>query len=255
MTDKDPLQALNNTLKPVKLSDERRLFRSLFYGDPGSGKTSLAMECVKVLGGETALITTDSAWTVILSESQEFLDTIHRLPFSGFSQITTFLDARDQGIEPYAKCTNLVWDTVSTGVDHVMRNLVDQLPYDAKAQSHPLVEGWPHYRIAERALLDTILRVNKTDLNVIYTAHIRDPTEADTKKRRFAIRPNMPQASYNVVAREVSMIGWMYVDKGKHRIQTAPTKTETAKSQIPTIPQSDLAVEDIPTLLRKWTDK
>lgn len=253
--DQTVLEGLQKTLKPVRLSDEERLFRALFYGDPGAGKTTLAMEIVKILGGDTALVTTDSAWTVILKESQEFLNTIHRLPFAGFSQINSFLDAREEGIEPFASCKNLVWDTVSTGVDHVMRNLVDKMPFDAKNQSHPLVEGWPHYRIAERALLDTILRINKTDMNVIYTAHIRDPTEADTKKKRFAIRPNMPQASYNVVAREVSLIGWLHVEKGKYVAQTAPSLTETAKSQIPTIPQTILQVEQIPELVAKWRDK
>lgn len=261
MAEVDPslLEALNATCKPINLADEQKQFRALFYGDPGAGKTSLAVECVKVLGGRTALITTDSAWSVIYKQEPEVLDKIDRIPFAGFSQIVTLAAARDEGIYPYAGYSNLIWDTVSTGVDSVMRKLVDGIT-DKKIraqQPHDLVEGWPHYRITERALRDAINVLNKTDLNIIYTAHIRDPNEQDKAKKRFAIRPNMPQASFNVVAQEVSLIGWLHteVKGGKYLIQTQPTLTETAKSQIPTIPQGILEVSEIPELVAKWRNQ
>lgn len=255
--DADLKASLEASCKPISLTEEKKLFRALFYGDPGAGKTSLAIECIKMLGGRTALVTTDSAWSVIFNQDKAVLEEIDRYPFSGFSQITALLEARSEGIEPYASYNNLIWDTVSTGVDGVMRNLVDKIT-DNKIraqQPHPLVEGWPHYRIAERALRDTVNLLNKTDLNIIYTAHIREPNENDKAKKRFAIRPNMPQASFNVVAQEVSLIGWLHVEKSKHLIQTAPTLTETAKSQIPTIPQGIMEVSQIPELVKKWRNQ
>lgn len=251
-------EALEALCQPMSLAKEKRLFRALFYGDPGNGKTSLAFEIIKRLGGRTALLTTDSAWTVIYQDQfKDLLDITDRYPFAGFSQVKALLEAREEGIEPYASYENLVLDTVSTGVDTVMRKLVDTVkdPKVKAQQPHDLVEGWPHYRITERALRDTVNLLNRTDLNIIYTAHIREPNENDKAKKRFAIRPNMPQASYNVVAQEVSLIGWLHVEKGRYLIQTQPTLTETAKSQIATIPQTVMETSQIPDLVEKWMQK
>jgi len=250
--------ALSSLCQPMSLAEEKRLLRILFYGDPGVGKTSLIFEIIRRLGGKTALLTTDSAWTVLFKDQfNDIRDSIDRYPFAGFSQVKAIIEARKEGIEPYASYEHFVLDTVSTGVDTVMRKLVDTVkdPKVKAQQPHDLVEGWPHYRITERALLDTVNELNRTDLNVFYTAHIRDPNDNDKAKKRFAIRPNMPQASYNVVSREVSLIGWLHVEKGKYLIQTQPTLTETAKSQIATIPQSILEVDQIPELVEKWMNK
>lgn len=256
--DQKARNALDSLCQPMALANEKRLFRALFYGDPGTGKTSLVFKCIEQLGGSTALLTTDSAWTVLFNDEFDGIrDSIDRYPFAGFSQIKTMLEAREEGIEPYASYNNMVLDTVSTSVDSVMRYLVDTVKdQKVKAQQpHDLVEGWPHYRITERALRDTVNLLNKTDMNIIYTAHIREPNENDRAKKRFAIRPNMPQASYNVVSQEVSLIGWLHVEKGKYLIQTQPTLTETAKSQIPTIPQAILETDQIPALVQKWTNR
>lgn len=252
------LEALQALCQPMSLENEKRLLRLLFYGDPGTGKTSLIFEIIKRLGGNTCLLTTDSAWTVLYQDKfKDLLPTIQRYPFAGFAQVRSIVEARKEGIEPYASFDHLVLDTVSTSVDSVMRKLVDTVkdPKVKAQQPHDLVEGWPHYRITERALRDTVNELNRTDMNIFYAAHIREPNENDKAKKRFAIRPNMPQASYNVVAQEVSLIGWLHVEKGKHLIQTQPTLTETAKSQIATIPQSILLADEIPDLVQKWMDK
>lgn len=258
-------ETLDKSLMPTSMATELKLFRAMLYGDFGQGKTTLAIEIIRRLGGRALLITTDSAWTVI--QKEEFWDIrpqIDRLPYEGFSQIAAILDLREEGVEPYASYRNLVWDTVSTGVDGTMRKLVDGLvgPKYAKIreqQSHELVEGWPHYRITERALVDIVTRLRNTDLNIIYTAHVRDPSEADVKKGRMAIRPNMPQASYNVVAREVALIAWLHVELekngAKYLAQTLGTKTETGKSQIPTIPQAIMESKMIPELVAKWVNQ
>lgn len=251
------LSALEASVQPVSLADELPPFRGLLYGSYGMGKTTLAVRIAQVLGGRTALVTTDSAWTVIYKESPEVLATIDRIPYQGFSHVTALAQAHDEGIEPYNGYNNLIWDTVSTGNDQTLRNLVDQKQFGEKHQLDPMVEGWPHYRIAARLLRDAIVVLNKSKLNIIYIGHVREPSENDKAKMKLAIRANMPQACYDVIAQEVNLVGWLHKEKRgtTHRIQTEGTIAVEAKSQIPTIPQSTLDADEIPALIAKWRNQ
>jgi hypothetical protein len=234
----------------MSVADAPRKLRALFYGDPGTGKTSLAGELVESKG---AIFTTDSAWVVLLNKP-EVAAKIDRWAFEGFSQLRAFVEAHNEGIEPYASYDTLIWDTYAKGVDNMLRNLVDGKKYP-KEQSDPEVEAWPHYRRAERALIDTIKVLNASDLNVIYTAHVRDPKDKDRQNKRFAIRPNGPEACYNAVAQEVQLIGWLYHDDKNNpepKIQIQGTLQETAKSQISTVLPGTYRVSEIPPLIQKW---
>jgi len=247
--DADLQRELESFREPLSIESAPRKLRAFLYGDPGSGKTTLAAQLVESKG---ALFSTDSAWVVL--QNSPLAEKVDRWPFQGFSQIRAFVQAHEEGIEPYASYDTLIWDTVAKAIDNTLRTLVDAKKYP-KEQSDPLVEGWPHYRQVERALTDTIKVLNASDLNVIYTAHIRDPNTQDKEKKRFAIRPNSPEACYRQIAQEVQLIGWLYNegrDAKEPKIQLKGTLQETAKSQIPTIPQGTYRVSEIPPLVNKW---
>lgn len=245
------LQAeLDRMRQPMSVAEAPRKLRALLYGDPGTGKTTLAGQLVESKG---AIFTTDSAWVVLLNDV-ETAEKIDRWPFEGFSQLRAFVEAHNEGIEPYASYDTLIWDTFAKGVDNTLRVLVDAEKHP-KEQPHPDVEGWPHYRRAERALIDTIKVLNASDLNIIYTAHVREPSDKDKTNKRFAIRPNGPEACYRAVAQEVQLIGWLYNENRNDpepKIQVQGTLQETAKSQISTIPQGTYRVSQIPPLIQKW---
>lgn len=235
---------------PMSVADAPRRLRAFFYGDPGAGKTTLAGQLVENRG---AIFTTDSAWVVLL-DNPEVASKIDQWPFQGFAQIRAFAEAHMEGIEPYASYDTIIWDTVAKAVDNTLRVLVGAKKYP-KEQQDPDVEAWPHYRQVERALIDTIAVLNKSDLNVIYTAHIRDPSTQDKEKKRFAIRPNSPNACYQAIAQEVQLIGWLFNENAKSTepsIQLKGTLQETAKSQISTLPQGTYKVSQIPGKIREW---
>lgn len=242
--------------------EDDKLLRKLIYGDFGAGKTTLAAQIAYVLGDEpssTALLTTDSNW-IVIQKHPEIAKTIIRFNYEGFKQIQAMVLAHESGIEPYCLFKTLIWDTASTGIDYSLRNLTDATASQfEKHMIHPLVEGRPQYRIIERGLRDTVNILNKSKLNVIYTAHYREPSDNDKEgkvKKQFAIRPNIPESSFKVIAGEVQAIGWIYRESknGQRKIQYAGTLQETAKSQIPTIPEATYNVEEIPELIKKWRE-
>lgn len=252
------LTALELMAANSSLGEEKKLFRGQFYGDPGAGKTTLAANIAMELGEKALFLTTDSAWSV-LYKYPDFKSRIHRIPFAGFSQVDAIVDAHELGIDIYGQCETLIWDTVDSGVDIYLRALVESKknnPNIAKQQADPAVEGWPHYRIAGRALLDTVTKLEQSSLHIIYVSHVREPNEQDAAKKKFAIRPAMPESCFKVIHKHVQMLGFMYREKkGSDRmIQLEGTLQETAKSQISTIPEATYKANEIPGLIKKWRE-
>ena len=239
---------------PSDLWNEERLVRAMLYGDFGSGKTTLAGKIAHVIGGKVCLITTDSAWTVLHKEP-ELSKNIIRYPFEGFSQVRLMIEAHRVGEPPFGEVKTFIWDTATTAVDRVLRNLVYGKPFP-KEQRDPSLEGYPHYRMVANLLKEVVDDFSNSDLNVIYTGHIRFPSDADKDKNKYAIRPNAPEAAYNVIGQEVQLIGWLFRERDEQRkIRFNGTVQETAKSQISTIPEKTYLVDQIPELIHKWINK
>jgi hypothetical protein len=106
-------------------------------------------------------------------------------------------------------------------------------------------------------LREIVYALNKTNLDVVYTAHVREPTDLDRKKKKFAIRPSGPEKCFEVLAQEVNLIGWLYKeDRGNERlISFEGTNLQTGKSQISTIEERTYKVAEIPELIRKWKNQ
>lgn len=256
VVNKDILAELDKLGEPASALEQPKKLRAMFYGDTGAGKTTLAAQLIEK---KACLIYADSAW-VVVQKYPEIAKNIIPYPFDSFKQVRAIVEAHDEGIEPYASFDTLIWDTVSVSVKIMLRNLVlgkdgqKGLTFDKNQQIHPSVEGWPHYNIVEKALTETITALNRSDLNVIYTAHTREPTEQDQKKKKFAIRPDMPEACFKAVAREVQIIGWIHQENkdGPRLMQTIGTLTETAKCQIPTLEQGIHKIQEVKNAILKW---
>ncbi len=239
---------------PMDLSEVENLVRLYLYGDFGVGKTDLAVKIVQVImevtGKKTIWLTTDSGWTTV-KKYPEVSKNVWKQDFDSFKQIRLLCQAHDEGIEPFVDYGILVVDTVGKAIDMMLRYLVKAKPLD-KEQYDEMLEARGHYRMVEQLLKDTVEVVNKSKMHVIYTSHIRFPNEDDRKNRKFSIRPDAPEASFKVIARESNAIGWLYKDAGKRLIQFEPTLKETAKIQIPGFEEKTYPVEEIPDLIRKF---
>lgn len=248
------LDRLKQELSPVTASDEDFKFRGILYGDFGCGKTDLGIKIANLLGKKILLVYSDSAWTTIL-KYPEISSKTDKVPFGGLSQIKALLDGRDAGIPPYCDYDVLMWDTVSTSTDNVLRNLVaskgnsDKVPLNMKG-----LEEYSHYRWLEVLYKELIPRLRNSDLHIIYTAHKRDPKEKDVEKGVVWVRPAFPEATFYVVGRESNMIGYMYKNDsgGQRYIQLSGTREVAAKCQVPGIDEKTYKVEEIVPLLEVW---
>lgn len=242
------------TPERIDLLHDTRPFRALFYGDTDMGKTTLAGQVAKVLGKPTALFATDSNWVVLLNDP-EVASLVQKYDFDGFSQIRAFAQAHKEGLESACQFGTLIWDTVSTACLNVRNHMVKVKKF--KDQRDPDVASWTHFNLLSMKFEEVIADLRKTDLNIIYTTHLRTPTDKDREEKKFNIRSNMPEASFNLLMQEVPLIGWVHkTSQGTRRIiQFEGTDTETAKSQIVGIEGRTYDVEEVPELVRKWVNR
>lgn len=250
--DEKQLALLKSLGGPRTLADIPRLVRPYIYGDPGTGKTDLAVKIVDAIGGTPIWITGDSGWSTVL-KYPEVAERTYFSEFDSFAAMRLMVQAREEGIEPFCDCDTLVWDTASTGINSMLRTVVREKPLPGESKD-PSIEAWGHYRMVESALKDTVEVFRKSSMHVIYLAHIRDPTDKDKEKKRFAIRPAGPEACYRIIAQEANLIGWLYKEKENRLLQVNPTLQETAKTQIPTIEEKSYPVAEIPKLLAKYVN-
>lgn len=247
---KDALSKMDG--EKVSLAEEPRRLRAYLYGDYGAGKTTLAAKLVENKG---CLITTDSNWYVIL-KYPEIAEKIVRYPFEGFSQLQAIAQAHTEGVEPWSTYDTLIWDTAPRGIERVVLNIL-AIKNNFNDQRDKELQSWTHYGLAKNKLNPTVEALNKCGMNIIYTAHVREPSDNDTKKKKFNIRPNGPEACFDLLAQEVSLLGFMYKENkgGKRLISFEGTLQQSGKSQISTIDERTYPVDDIPELVQKWRNR
>lgn len=247
---KEQLRILEGMGGPRSVADIPKLIRAYLYSDPKVGKTDFIARIIQELDLNPIWITTDSGWTTVL-RYPDVAERTRFVPFDSFAQVRMMVQAHGEGIEPFSNYDTLVWDTASRSIDNMLRELVRLKPLPQE-QKDPSLESWGHYRMAESSLKDTVKVLSNSTMHIFYTAHIRDPTDKDKEKKRFAIRPAGPEACYRVIAQEANLIGWLRKEKSERLIQFEPTLQETAGTQIPTIEEKTYKVAEIPPLLSKF---
>lgn len=243
------------------LEEESKLVRALIYGDFGQGKTTVAGNIVKAIGGEALTVTADSCWSVLYGipdlqvsripyKSRDTADPKGKMRGTTFGLIWDIAKRYGDGSE----YTTLLLDPVSTMVDISLRHYVNLKKFND--QRDPDVASWTHYGLVRNKLADLVAPLQNTKLNILYIAHLREPSEEEKAKGKIQARPSLPEATYKELAKECNLVGWCFKEKkgDKYLFQTEGTTREAAKSQIPTIAQTTYEQTEIPDLIRKWRE-
>lgn len=241
----ETLKQLQEMIGPAPVATQKRISRFLLYGDPGIGKSTLAAMIASMIGDRTIMVTTDPNW-VAINKFPEISKNVDQTNFDSYAQVRLLLEAREMGVAPYCEYDTMIWDTVSTSVDKMVRLSVKV--NDFKDRRDPNIAGRPDYYLAAQGLKDTLEMINESDLNVIYTAHVKD------YENETALRANMPGASYEALAQGVQAIGFVHRKKEDDPVQVLfqGTNRNQAKSQIPTLDQKLYVANEVPELVRKW---
>lgn len=247
---------LESGTQTIANASEKKLLRAMFYGDFGTGKTSLAGQIVKACSGRAMLFYTDSNWTV-LQKDPEAAKLIDVKPFENYTQLRVFAHGATTGVEGFDEYDWLILDTASTAVYEILRVLVKNVKFED--QRHEELESWSHYNLVRAKTLEMIRELNRSNLNIIYLCHDQDPSKQEKEKdvvKHFAARPNMPEKTYNIYAGEVSLIGWLAKEEERGQVARTVnfqgTLRRAAKSQIPGIEETKYQADEIPELVKKW---
>jgi hypothetical protein len=246
------LKTLDSLPVPQRSVEGVRYLRALFYGDFSSGKTDLAVKTLYEIGCRRILaVTSDSAWVTWL-KYPEIAECIERVDFLGYSQVQAMMVARKLGKEPYSLYDGLLFDTFSTAHTNVLGTIVDQKTFDD--QKHPEAPGWTTYNIGTTGAKKTIAALRNSGLHIVYTAHLREPSEKEIQSNKLWSRANIPEQTYRALAQEVNLIGMLVKSKvGTDReIQVDMTNRVAAKNLISTLTQPKYHVNEIPSLIKEW---
>lgn len=262
MTSAAELEELENAKTP----EDRTNYLGFLYGEFGKRKTTIACRCAVK---KCVLLHADRGWHVYKNRD-ELRDRVIPVRYEGLSQIRSLVDAivNEQG--SFAGVDLLVIDTISQIQEEFIDFLMATAHYGGKYRDQMVprqdkkkefgglkmgnaidVPAPVDYHVVRNAFRPVIRALTQSPLDVILTAHVREPGPMDKKK---VTRPNLTEATYNLLGREASFIGYMYKQGGQYYTDFNDTPTRDAKSQIKEM-QGKIETEDLPSYLKAWKER
>jgi len=205
----------------------------LIYGEPGSGKTSLACTASNPLildfdnGAHRSAFRKDTliidTWASIVNEAKEFYDIISRYD-------------------------TIVMDTVDTCLDYIGVYIVSQDPKLAKNKLQ-------FYGRLKDEFTNFINRLKTMKKDIIMVAHVKEKDEGDARIKR----PAITGGSYDRVLQVADQVGYLYIENKNRVLNFDPNEFWIGKNSAG-IPQQNIPnfVEDqtyMDSLIKKMRDK
>lgn len=193
--------------KPNELNVNVQI-KMLIYGQPGTGKSTLALSAPKPL-----LIDCDGG---INRVDYEFIkDTVQ---VESYGDILTLLNEED--LSAYE---TLVVDTGGKMLDMMADYIISKNPRMGKRNGSLTLEGFGQRKIEFSALLKLIVSKKK---NIVFVAH--RTTEKDGDNVRYV--PLFGGSNYDTLAMELDLVGYLEAD-GRNRVITFdPTSRSEGKN-------------------------
>lgn len=227
--------------KPI--SPENRLFKGMFFGHPGTGKTTIAASIGQLMAKNpnpksTTIVSTDPGYES-LAQFPHLLKTTQQVDFKGADWLTTYINGIRDGAWP--EIETLVLDTYSHMQDDVIDHLVENIEWDSRDSrvktndDSIFIPGLNDYHYTRNAMRVWINRLMKIPRNIILLAHVHEPNEMEKDK---TTRPNATEGVNRVVSRVVQSIGYTEVDETgdgdfEYTVSFAASKKLRVKSWIP----------------------
>lgn len=240
-------------------------YKGILYGDFGKRKTTTALRCMQQ---KAVLLHADRGWNVIRNHPDEFSEAnVIPLVYQGLSQVKAIVEAVIENQEPFNNVDLIILDTVSQMqekyIDFLNENFTifgrekaTPLPGKKDEAGRPLQEvsitGLPDYHLTRNKMRPVIDLLIQAPVDVLFLAHVREPSPIEVQKGKIEVRPNVTEAVYKLMARDATFIGFMEERKDEYTIDFKPSRVLSAKSQIASLTDKKIKAEELPKYLQEW---
>jgi len=196
--------------KPNELTQNKIKLKGLIYGQPGVGKTSLALSAPKPL-----LIDFDNGLRRVAKQYQT--DSVQVESYQDLLDILTKED-----ISIYE---TIVIDTLGKMIDRIGDWLAISNPKVKQADGQLSMKGWGNVKGEFQRLLKLLEGKNKS---AIFIAHEKEEKVGDDVIKR----PDVAGSSGKDIVKELDFMGYMSIKNGKRTIDLAPNEAYYAKNSL-----------------------
>lgn len=192
--------------KPYELQFQPKL-KALIYGEPGTGKTTLAFSALKPL-----LIDCDGG--------------LHRLNYGHLRdavQVESYDDVLNLFNEDLSEYETIIFDTGGKLLDYMAQYIIKNNPKAGMRNGTLSLKGYGERKQEFSALCKRISALNK---HIIFVAHQKTETENDTK--RYV--PLFGGSNYDDLVTELDLVGYMKMIGKTRTITFNPTEINDGKN-------------------------
>jgi len=183
--------------------------KGLIYGQPGMGKTTLALSSPKPL-------------------LFDFDNGVHRVNFAHLNGVDTvqissyqdFIDVLEEDLSPYE---TFVIDTGGKCLDYMSEYIIKHNPKMGKGNGSLTLQGYGERKALFSALVKKVSVMNK---HILFVAHRDTKTEAD--ETRYV--PQFGGSSYDGLVTELDLVGYMEANGRERTITFDPTSRNDGKN-------------------------
>jgi hypothetical protein len=260
-------EALLDKVPPELLTNRSRFWKGFIYGEYGVGKTVVTGSCIQKRG---LIIATDRGSDVFYNHP-EILDKVEIVPYQGLAHLTAIATAVEEGHPRYSEFDLIACDTISQIQEEYLDWLNDNYTFagDLRTRATPRPEakranmslkeqeiiGFGDYHLARRYMSTPIKSLIKAPVNVMFLAHLREPSFLEVGKGKLVRRPTLTETVFKLIAREVSFLGLMERSGTKRTIQFSTDKRTVSKSQIAELDDKTINADQLSEILQTWKEK
>lgn len=260
------LEELAKFKQPMNLASVSKRIRLLAWGIEGVGKTTLFAKLIEALDtgeGQIFVVHTDPGWDVLLDHLPvSKRERVQLIPYQGLKHVRTIITCINNGLPGYENVEFFALDTISGMTEAFLDGLVENSSYEHRNQIRLVnqfdgykpnerlqVAHWNDYHLLRNRIRPIIKELVGMDMHVFLTAHVNE----DDKGK---LTPSMPDSCLKVVAREVSLVGYMKRDfrSGERTISLSVSDMVRAKSRIAALDGKTLSIDNFVAEVKNWSN-
>lgn len=182
----------------------------LIYGQPGAGKTTLA-------------ISADKPVLIDLDRGLRRVDPRFRCPSLQVENYQQVIDLINSGeLEPF---NTIVIDTLGKLIDRMGDYVAANNPKFKQGDGTLSMKAWGAVKVQFQSLIKSIFNMNKS---VIFVAHEKEDKDGET---RF-VRPDVSGSSGKDIVKELDLMGYVEMRGDRRTISFTPTEKYYAKNSL-----------------------